>query len=230
LPDLCGADDRKAAICALRRVALPTGHLAQKSMVTLLLIRHATCDPVGRLLAGRAPGVRLNEEGRAQAARLAERLRGVELDAVYSSPMERALETAVPFARQARREVETMGELNEIEFGEWTGCTFDQLASSDEWRRFNELRSTGRPPGGESMVEVQARALRAVEAIRSRHPAGTCAVVSHGDVLRSLIAYLAGIPIDLFQRLEVSPASISIVRIGERDHTILRVNDVSGTV
>jgi probable phosphomutase (TIGR03848 family) len=199
-------------------------------MVTLLLIRHATCDPVGRLLAGRAPGVRLNEEGRAQAARLAERLHGVELDAIYSSPMERALETAAPFARQAGRDAETVNELNEIEFGEWTGCTFEELAPRDDWRRFNECRSMARPPGGESMLEVQERALRAVEAIRVRHPTGTCAVVSHGDVLRSLIAYLAGIPLDLFQRLEISPASVSIVRVGERDHTILRVNDVSGTV
>jgi probable phosphoglycerate mutase len=199
-------------------------------MVTLLLIRHATCDPVGRLLAGRAPGVRLNEEGRAQAARLAERLRGVELDAVYSSPMERALETAAPFARQARRDVEAMDELNEIAFGEWTGRTFEELAPRDDWRRFNELRSTARPPGGESMLEVQARVLRAVESIRRRHPTGTCAVVSHADVLRSLIAHLAGIPIDLVQRLEVSPASISIVRLGERDHTISCVNDLSGTV
>jgi probable phosphomutase (TIGR03848 family) len=199
-------------------------------MVKLLLIRHATCDPVGRLLAGRAPGVRLNEEGRAQAARLADRLRDVELDAIYSSPMERAVETAEPLARHAKREVETMSDLNEIEFGEWTGRTFEELDSRDDWRRFNDVRSLDRPPAGESMLDVQARALRAVETIRLRHPTGTCAVVSHRDVLRCLLAHLAGIPIDLVQRLEVSPASVSIVRVGEREINILRVNDTGGTV
>jgi probable phosphomutase (TIGR03848 family) len=199
-------------------------------MVTLLLIRHATCDPVGRLLAGRAPGVRLNGEGRAQAARLVDRLRDVELDAIYSSPMERAVETAEPLARHAKRDVETMNALTEIEFGEWTGRTVEALEPHDDWRRFNALRSLGRPPAGESMLEVQARALRAVETIRLRHPGGTCAVVSHGDVLRCLVAHLAGIPIDLFQRLEISPASVSIVRVGEREINILRVNDTTGTV
>jgi probable phosphomutase (TIGR03848 family) len=199
-------------------------------MVTLLLIRHATCDPVSRLLAGRARGVRLNEEGHAEAERLAERLRGVELDGIYSSPLERAMETAAPIARQANCDVQTMDDLVEVEFGEWTGCTFEELAPRDDWRHFNELRSLARPPGGESMLEVQARALRAVQAIQLRHPSGTCAVVSHADVLRSLIAHLAGIPLDLFQRLEISPASVSIVRVGDGVANILRVNDLSGTV
>jgi probable phosphomutase (TIGR03848 family) len=199
-------------------------------MIKLLLIRHATCDPVGRLLAGRAPGVRLNAEGRAQAARLVDRLHDVELDAIYSSPMQRALETAEPLARHAKRDVETMDELNEIEFGEWTGRSLEELDRRDDWRRFNEIRSLGRPPAGESMLEVQARALGAVEAIRRRHPDGICAVVSHGDVLRCLIAHLAGIPIDLFQRLEISPASVSVVRVGEREINISRVNDTGGTV
>jgi probable phosphoglycerate mutase len=199
-------------------------------MITLLLIRHAMCDPVGRLIAGRARGVHLNEEGRAQAARLAERLRGVTLDGVVSSPLERAVETAEPIARQAGLAVEAIEQLNEIDFGAWTGCTLTALDQLDDWRRFNVLRSVSRPLGGESMLDVQARAVRAVETLRKQHPDGICAVVSHGDVIRSLVAHFAGIPLDLFQRLEISPASVSTVALGKQEIAIRVVNSMAGPV
>jgi broad specificity phosphatase PhoE len=123
-----------------------------------------------------------------------------------------------------------MRELDEIDFGTWTGRSFEELDARDDWQRFNEMRSVTRAPDGESMLDVQSRALRAVETIRLRHPAGMCAVVSHGDVLRSLVAHLAGIPLELCQRLEISPASVSVVRIGEREINILRVNDIDRLV
>jgi probable phosphomutase (TIGR03848 family) len=195
-------------------------------MITLLLVRHAMCDPVGRLLAGRAPGVHLNAEGRAQAERLAERLGGLELDGIYTSPLERALETAEPIARRTGCSVEPLAAFTELEFGAWTGCTLAELDGDPVWRRFNAQRSVARPPGGESMLEVQARAVAGLEALRRRHPDGRALVVSHGDVIRSVVAHLAGIPLDLFQRLEISPASVTVVELGEEQVLVRGVNSV----
>jgi probable phosphoglycerate mutase len=197
-------------------------------VITLLLVRHAMCDPVGRSLAGRTPGVHLNAEGRAQAEQLAERVGDLRLDGVYSSPLERARETAAPVARCARVEVEPVEAFTELDFGAWTGCTFSELEGDGLWRRFNTQRSVARPPGGESMLEVQARVVEGLDELRRRHPDGRVMVVSHADVIRSVVAHLAGIPLDLFQRLEISPASVTTVELGA-DHMLIKsVNTTSG--
>jgi probable phosphoglycerate mutase len=117
-----------------------------------------------------------------------------------------------------------------MDFGAWTGRRFAELDELPEWRRFNTLRSVTRAPGGESMLEVQARAVSAVEALRRRHPEGRCLVVSHGDVLRGLVAHYAGIPLDLFQRLEIAPASVSVVQAGEHEIAVRSVNTLWGPV
>ena len=180
-------------------------------MTTFLLIRHALCDHVGRVIAGRSPDVHLNDSGHAQAARLAERFDSLPLDAVTSSPLPRALETAPPLAQHSDLPVHVLESLAEIDYGIWTGRSIESLAPEQTWKRFNTLRSVSRVPGGELMLEVQARAVTTLELLRDRYPNGTCAVVSHGDVIRCLVAHCAGIPLDLFQRLEIAPASISIV-------------------
>jgi probable phosphoglycerate mutase len=133
-----------------------------------------------------------------------------------SSPLPRALETATPLALRRKLPLQVLESLSEIDFGEWTGRSIDSLEGETGWRRFNELRSVARVPGGESMLEVQSRTVAAVELLRARYPQGRCAVVSHGDVIRSFIAHSAGIPLDLFQRLEIAPASVSIVVVDER--------------
>ncbi|HKO15346.1 MAG TPA: histidine phosphatase family protein [Gemmatimonadaceae bacterium] len=193
-------------------------------MTTFLLVRHALCDPVGRSIAGRAAGVHLNEPGRAQAERLAARLAAVRVDAIFSAPLERARETAAPLARQLGLEVRVVDALGEIDFGEWTGCELPALSGQPPWTRFNTLRSIARIPAGESMLEVQARALAAVEDLRAALPEGQCVIVSHGDVIRGLIAHCAGIPLDLVLRLEISPASVSVIRITEHEISVRAVN------
>jgi broad specificity phosphatase PhoE len=200
------------------------------SMTTFLLIRHALCDPVGRSIAGRQPGIHLNNPGRGQARRLAEWLGPITLDAIYSSPLERALETASPIAQAKGLQVHPAEAWNEIDFGEWTGRALADLDPLPEWRRFNTFRSSAVVPGGESMTQVLDRVLRELERLRALHPAATAhvAVVSHGDVLRSLVAHALGVPMDLFHRLEISPASVSTLEITDQGSRLLLLNSTEG--
>jgi probable phosphomutase (TIGR03848 family) len=199
-------------------------------MTTFLFIRHAMCEPVGHAVAGRAPGVHLNEEGRIQAERLRDRLSAVAVSAIYSSPLERALETAGPIARGHGLSVLPAPGLIEIDFGHWTGRTLTDLDGVPEWKAFNSFRSGTRIPGGENMAEVLTRALSEVDRMARVHsaPDALVAVVSHGDVLRALIAHFLGISLDLFQRLEVSPASVSVVALEDHGPRVLLLNSTAG--
>jgi len=194
-------------------------------MTTLLLVRHALCDPVGTAITGRAAGVMLNAAGQEQAARLGVRLRALPIDAVYSSPLERARQTAAPLAAAHGVGVEVLDGVGEIDFGEWTGRTFVELDGGAAWRRFNSFRSGTRVPGGELIAEVQARAVAALDTLRERHPDAMVAVVSHGDVIRAALAYYLGTPLDLMQRLEIDPASVSTVVLDADGVRVVRLND-----
>jgi probable phosphoglycerate mutase len=198
-------------------------------MTTLLLIRHALCDPVGHSIAGRTPGVHLNAAGRIEADALAARLSNLEISAIYSSPLERALETAAPIAARSGLQVVPAPGLLEIDFGDWTGKPLAELDQRPEWRCFNSSRSTTRIPGGEEMAEVLARTLTEVARIRTAHPgpAALVALVSHGDVLRTLLTHFLGIPLDFVHRLEVSPASVSVVAL-EDGPRLLLLNSTAG--
>lgn len=178
-----------------------------------------------RVVAGRGRGVHLNEAGRAQAKRLAERLGGLPLRGIYSSPLERALETAEPIARRLQLEVQVLDSFNELQYGEWTGRTFEELDGVAKWREFNSFRSGTRIPGGEMMIEAQARMVAGIERLRERHTEESVAVVSHGDLIRAAIAHYAGINLDLCLRVEVSPASVSIIEISGYGPEIISIND-----
>ena len=195
-------------------------------MTTFLLIRHASCDPVGRLIAGRQPGVHLNEAGKQQALQLAERLSPLSIAALYSSPLERAIETAEPIAARNQLELLPAPGFNEVDFGSWTGKTFTELKSLAEWRRFNEFRSGSRIPGGENMAEVLSRSLGALEQLQKRHaqPGALVAVVSHGDVLRMLVTHALGMPSDFIHRLELSPASVTVLEVEDYGPRLLLLN------
>ncbi len=182
------------------------------------------CDPVGRRLAGRAPGVHLDPVGIAQAAALGAALAPVGLAAVYSSPLERAVETAAPLAQAAGVPVQASHGLLELDFGEWTGREIADLEDDPHWREFNLRRGTTRIPGGETMEEVLARAWTALEAIHRAHPGALVAAVSHGDVIRALLARCAGIPLDHLHRLEVAPASVSAVAVESWGTRLLTLN------
>jgi broad specificity phosphatase PhoE len=194
-------------------------------MTTLLLIRHAETDAVGKLIAGSLPGWHLNSTGKAQAARLAERLRHIPIAAIYTSPLERAVETAEPIASQHQLELNRLSDLEEMRMGAWEGMTIADLDQLIDRRRFNAYRSGVRAPGGELMIQTQMRAVRQLDLLRERHPNQCVAIVSHADVLRASLAHFLGMPLDLMLRMEISPASLSVVELGDWAPRVLCIND-----
>ena len=192
----------------------------------ILLIRHGLNDYVKEhRLAGRTPGVHLNAEGLAQAAALAERLGSAALAAVYSSPLERARETAAPVAGRHGLTVQPLDGVLETDCGAWTGQTLDELSKDDLWRQVQGCPSIFRFPGGESFVEIQARVVAAVESVRLAHPQQTVAVFSHADPIKLAVAFYLGMPLDLFQRIEVAPASITELVFEPCRPRLARLND-----
>jgi probable phosphomutase (TIGR03848 family) len=178
-------------------------------IMNLLLIRHAVNDWVGERLAGWTPDVHLNEEGQAQAEGLAQRLADVPLDVLYSSPLERTLETAQPIARAHDLTIQIREALGESQYGDWTGKSLKELKDDKLWPVVQVYPGGARFPGGESLREVQTRVVIELDAIRDAHPGQTVAVVSHADPIRLAVAHYAGLSLDLFQRLTVSPASVT---------------------
>jgi probable phosphoglycerate mutase len=189
-----------------------------------LLIRHATNDSIGAYVAGRTPGLHLNEKGRAQAEALIARLAPIPVAAIYSSPLERARDTAAPLARARGLEVRVVEELSEIDYGEWTGLVPAALGADPRWRRYNVVRSRTRVPGGETMIEVQARMVRTLEGLAEQHANEMVAFFSHGDPIRASVAYYAGIPIDLALRIDIGLASITAISLAGDAPRILTVN------
>jgi len=181
------------------------------TMMNLLLIRHAVNDWVGDRLAGWTPGVHLNDEGQAQATALANRLASAPLTAVYSSPLERTMETAQPLAQAHGLAVEVRQGLGEAQYGDWTGRSLKELKDDELWPVVQVYPSGARFPGGESMREVQARIVAELDAIRDAHLGQTVAVVSHSDPIKMAVAHYAGLALDLFQRLTISPASVTAI-------------------
>ncbi|MBN1889934.1 MAG: MSMEG_4193 family putative phosphomutase [Thermoflexales bacterium] len=195
-------------------------------MTQLLLIRHATNDSLkADKLTGWTPGVTLNEEGLAQARTLVTRLEGVPIAAIYSSPLERAVQTAQPLAQARGLEIQARAGLGEVHIGDWTGRSISELIQTDTWRQFQVQPSLTRFPNGESGQEMQARAVAELDAICTAHPGDTVAIFSHADVIKAIVAYYAGLHMDHFQRLVVSPASISVVWAGPSGSRLVRLND-----
>ena len=194
-------------------------------MTTFFLIRHAVCRGLGQTLWGRTPGICLNDTGQIQAQCLADRFKDLSLDAIYSSPLQRALETAQVIGKGVNLEVKTSDAVNEIDFGEWTGKTFDELSGDDRWRHFNNRRSMTTIPGGESFLEVQNRIVKELEALAVEHGRAHVAIISHADVIRAAVAYFSAIPIDLIERFEISPCSVSVVAVNDDNATLLTLNN-----
>ena len=197
-------------------------------MTLLLLIRHAQTDAAGKRLTGWSRGVHLNAKGQREAEALADRLDGIPIDAIYSSPLERCRETITPLARRRGLSIAARRGLLEVDYGDWTGRTISQLRRTKLWRSVQHAPSTVRFPNGESFLGVQARAVAEVGRIAGAHPAGTVAVVTHADVVRLLIAHHAGMHTDHVQRLVVDPASLTVVAVSEGTTRLLKVNDSGG--
>jgi len=194
-------------------------------MTTFLLIRHAVTSDIGVRLSGRGRDPRLSPTGRSQAVMLAARLRRLRLGAVYASPLQRAIETATPIATSHALEIETCEAFCDLDFGDWTGRSFEELRDDPEWRAFNAARATCRAPGGERMDEVQRRAGAELERVHGRHPDATVAIVSHADVIRAVLLHYLGIPMELYARLEIDPASVSVLELRPGAIRLLRLND-----
>jgi broad specificity phosphatase PhoE len=190
----------------------------------VLLIRHAHTDALGRFLAGRAAGVPLSTIGRAQAERLGQLLAALPLAGIYTSPLERAVETARAIARHHSVPIHEDAGLQEIDFGEWTGRTFAELDDVVAWHTFNDRRSAAAIPAGETPAGVQERIVGAITRLTAAHRGRTMALVTHADVIRSAVLYIAGSSLDLWHRFEVSPASITGVSVSDRGFKLLYVN------
>lgn len=223
----------------------PRTHSTQRRSATeitaVFLVRHGTTSTTGKVLPGRAAGLHLSENGQEQAARVAARLsawseaasskrppadgearRGIV--AVYSSPLERTRETAAPIAKALGLRVQVDRGLLECDFGEWTGGSLKQLSKLPEWSTVQRYPSGFRFPGGESFTGMQARIVDTIAKLTARHPGGAIVAVSHADPIKAAVADAVGTHLDLFQRIVVSPCSVTAVMYGAGGPTVLAVN------
>jgi probable phosphomutase (TIGR03848 family) len=203
-------------------------------MSTLLLLRHGLTALTGPVLAGRTPGLHLDERGQAQAAATAARIAALPLAAVVTSPLERCTDTA-QVVRAAQQEAgrdpawDVDERLIECGYGDWTGRQIKDLAKDPMWKVVQSQPSAARFPGGESLIEVSARAVAAVRDWDVRlGPDAVWVACSHGDVIKAVLADALGLHLDQFQRIVVDPCSVSVVRYTDTRPYVLRVNDVGG--
>ena len=207
---------------------MPAGRKAARPTV-LLLVRHGVTATTGKVLPGRAPGLHLSEDGRKQAETAAQRIAKVpRLAAIYSSPLERARETAEPLARARRMPVKIDRGLLECDFGDWTGRKLAELVKRPEWDVVQRHPSAFRFPGGESFSEMQTRITGALARLVAEHPGRVVVAVSHADPIKAAVAHALGVPLDLFQRIVINTASITAVAYGRTNASVLTVNSIDG--
>ena len=195
-------------------------------MTTVFLVRHGAHDRLGRFLDGRNPGVALSDLGRRQADRVADRLAREAVEAVYASPLERARETASPVAARHGLDVTVAPALEELDFGDWSGMTFEALKPMEAWQRWNAARSTARTPAGDTMRAAQARALDFIDARRLAAPEGSFVLVSHADPLKAVLTYYLGLSLDDLPRFDVAPASLSRIDIEPWGARVVTLNEM----
>jgi probable phosphoglycerate mutase len=191
----------------------------------LVLVRHGETPTTGQVLPGRAPGLHLSDRGRLQAERVAERLAALPVGGIYSSPLERTRETAEPTAACTGLEVNEHPGLIECDFGEWTGAALADLAGLPQWQTVQHAPSAFRFPGGESFPQMQARMVGTLEALCTAHAGDVVVCFSHADPIKAALAHALGTHLDLFQRIAVSPGSVSVVSYVEgQAPAVLMVN------
>lgn len=196
-------------------------------MATIILVRHGENDWVKKnRLAGWIEGVHLNENGRQQAEQAADRLKEVSVSAIYTSPVTRCVETAEYIAHSHQKELLHLPEVGEVRYGEWEGKKIRSLARKKLWRVVQFFPSRMRFPQGEALREVQFRAVQALEKLSQTHKNETIIVVSHADLIKLVLAHYLGVHIDLFQRIIISPASVSVITLPANGMVrVARIND-----
>lgn len=182
-------------------------------MATIVLVRHATTAATGKRLGGWTPGVHLDDAGRDQAEATAERLAGLPVAAVYASPLERTQQTARIVAKPHGVRVRTRRDLGEVDYGDWTDRPLDELRREPLWATIQQVPSRVTFPGGGSIRGVQAQVVAAIEELADAHGDDTIVLVSHADVIKAAVAWLLGMPLDVFQRLVISPASTTVLQL-----------------
>ncbi|MFM8562307.1 MAG: MSMEG_4193 family putative phosphomutase [Acidimicrobiia bacterium] len=217
---------------ALRKPAPKTSTKSAPPAATLVLfVRHGQTPTTGKLLPGRAPGLHLAERGVAQAEEVAARVSSLaRIDAIYSSPLERARETAAPIARTTGHKVTIDKGLLECDFGDWTGAELKKLMKLPEWTTVQRSPSTFRFPSGESFTEMQTRMVSTIDRLCARHPGGTIVCVSHADPIKAAVAHAMGTHIDLFQRIVIGTCSVSAVAYTPSGPIVLTVNSTGGSL
>ena len=191
----------------------------------VILVRHGQTTTTGTVLPGRARGLRLAPVGIEQAAKVAGRLAGVgNIDAVYASPLERTRETAAPISKALGLRTKSAKSLIECDFGEWTGRKLSELMKLPEWRQVQTAPSTFRFPGGESFTEMQTRITGELERLAAAHAGRAIVCVSHADPIKAAVAHASGTHLDLFQRIVISPCSVTPILLGAGTPIVLAVN------
>ena len=218
--------DADATVDATTDAAVATADTAAPPLpTTLVLVRHAVTPQTGPMLSGRTPGIDLSELGHEQAATAGERLKDLPITAVYASPIDRTRQTAEHIAAHHRLPVRMLDGVIEADYGEWTGGQLVDLAKTDLWKTVQRSPSRARFPDGESIAEMQTRTVSALETVVARHPGEMIVVVSHADPIKSVIAHFTGVHFDLFQRIAVSPASVTVFVLGAHGVTLVKCND-----
>jgi broad specificity phosphatase PhoE len=192
---------------------------------TFHLVRHGEHDQVDRTLCGRMPNVILNATGKDQARAAGKRLAALRPLRILTSPLERARATADLIAEETGCPVEEAKALQEIDCGEWTGKRFDELHKDPRWKDWNEARSVTRPPGGEMMIEVQARVVAYLESLRRVYESARLILVSHSDVIKTAILFHIGMSLDLFSRIEIAPGSMSTLVVADWGSKLVSLNE-----
>ncbi len=216
-------------------------------LTVILLVRHGTTTTTGKELPGRAPGLHLAESGRAQAQAVAARIAALapgnggngstpggrgragrrkarRIAAVYSSPLERTRETAQPIAEAVGCDVRVDDGLLELDVGSWTGLELKAATKRPEWATIQRYPSGFAFPDGESFLAMQARMVGTLDRLRTAHPGETIVAVSHADPIRAAVAHAMGTHLDLFQRVVISPCSLTAIAYGDGGPMVLTVN------
>jgi probable phosphoglycerate mutase len=188
------------------------------------LLRHGEPTVFGRI-NGRLPGVGLSARGRAEIAAVAARLTEETIEALYASPLQRTQETAAILSERLGLPVVCRDDVIELDFGEWTGLTADEIRKDPRWQVWSNCRSIAVIPGGESWRQVQDRVVGALFDLQRVHPDGSVVIVSHGDVIRAAMLFALGMPLDFYARLEVALASISTIRLDASGIRVLALNE-----
>lgn len=197
-------------------------------MTMILLVRHGQNEWVKKKrLAGWIPNVHLNDEGKEQAKQVAERLSHLPIRALYSSPVTRCMETARIIGRSLNLQVKELEAVGEVRYGEWEGEEIEKLSKEKAWHAVQHYPSRFRFPEGEALRHVQARAVDALEGLSARYDKNEMiVVVSHADLIKLMLAHYLGVHIDLFQRIVISPASVSALVLADNGvMRVARIND-----